>query len=54
MKIAVIGSGLMGSALGKAWAQREHQIFFTYSRDSSKLVMERRLLLRRMQSPRQM
>jgi 8-hydroxy-5-deazaflavin:NADPH oxidoreductase len=37
MKIAIIGSGLMGSALGKAWAQSEHQIFFTYSRDNAKL-----------------
>ena len=37
MKIGVIGSGLMGSALGSVWAQRGHQVTFSYSRDQQKL-----------------
>lgn len=28
MKIGIIGSGNMGRALGNAWAQKDHQIFF--------------------------
>jgi 8-hydroxy-5-deazaflavin:NADPH oxidoreductase len=37
MKIGVIGTGNMGSGLGKIWAQNGHQIMFSYSRDRSKL-----------------
>lgn len=37
MQIGIIGSGHMGSALGYLWAQRGHQICFSYSRDSRKL-----------------
>ncbi len=37
MKICVIGSGLMGGALGTSWARSGHSITFTYSRDFAKL-----------------
>lgn len=37
MKIGIIGSGNMGSSLGKIWAERNHQVMFSYSRNSSKL-----------------
>ncbi|MDX2139964.1 MAG: NAD(P)-binding domain-containing protein [Chloroflexota bacterium] len=37
MKIGVIGSGLMGSALGTSWAHAGHQVLFSYSRDRRKL-----------------
>jgi 8-hydroxy-5-deazaflavin:NADPH oxidoreductase len=37
MKIGIIGTGNMGSGLGKIWAQNGHQIMFSYSRDRSKL-----------------
>lgn len=37
MKIGIIGSGNMGSALGKLWAQQGHQVMFSYSRDRTKL-----------------
>jgi predicted dinucleotide-binding enzyme len=37
MRIGIIGSGSMGSALGKLWAQQGHRVMFSYSRDRSKL-----------------
>jgi len=37
MLIAILGSGLMGSALGTAWARAGHSVAFTYSRDWNKL-----------------
>lgn len=37
MKIGIIGSGNMGSALGKIWAQQGNQVMFSYSRDRAKL-----------------
>lgn len=37
MNIAVIGSGNMGSGLGKIWAEKGHRIFFSFSRDIEKL-----------------
>lgn len=37
MNIGIIGSGSMGSALGKIWAKNGHQVLFSYSRDPQKL-----------------
>lgn len=37
MKIGIIGSGNMGSALGKLWAQKGHTVIFSYSRKQDKL-----------------
>src|SRR5579871_3012872 len=37
MKLGILGSVLMGSALGLAWARAGHQILFSYSRDPGKL-----------------
>jgi predicted dinucleotide-binding enzyme len=37
MRIGIIGSGNMGSAIGKLWAQQGHQVMFSYSRDRTKL-----------------
>jgi 8-hydroxy-5-deazaflavin:NADPH oxidoreductase len=37
MKIGIIGSGNMGSGLGKLWANQGHQVMFSYSRDRAKL-----------------
>lgn len=37
MKIGIIGSGNMGAALGKKWAEHNHQVKFSYSTDSEKL-----------------
>lgn len=37
MNIGIIGSGNMGSSLGKIWAERGHQVMFSYSRNSSRL-----------------
>ena len=37
MQIAILGSGLMGSALGAVWARAGHAIAFSYSRDRAKL-----------------
>jgi 8-hydroxy-5-deazaflavin:NADPH oxidoreductase len=39
MKIGIIGSGAMGSALGKVWANAGHDILLSYSRDASRLEM---------------
>jgi 8-hydroxy-5-deazaflavin:NADPH oxidoreductase len=37
MDIAIVGSGTMGSGLGKIWAQRGHRVTFSFSRDMQKL-----------------
>ncbi|MDP2158437.1 MAG: NADPH-dependent F420 reductase [Nitrospirota bacterium] len=37
MKIGVIGSGNMGSGLGKIWAMKGHSVIFSYSRSQEKL-----------------
>ena len=37
MNIGIIGSGKMGSGLGAIWAQRGHDVFFSFSRDRAKL-----------------
>jgi predicted dinucleotide-binding enzyme len=37
MNIGIIGSGLMGSALGTSWAHAGHIVRFSYSRDRRKL-----------------
>lgn len=37
MKIGILGSGLMGSKLGKLWASAGHEVMFSYSRNEQKL-----------------
>jgi hypothetical protein len=37
MNIGIIGTGNMGSGLGKIWAQKGHKLMFSYSRDPVKL-----------------
>lgn len=37
MKIGILGTGNMGSALGKIWAQQGHKVIFSYSRSPEKL-----------------
>jgi 8-hydroxy-5-deazaflavin:NADPH oxidoreductase len=37
MKIAIVGSGNMGAALGTIWAKNGHQVMFSYSKDANKL-----------------
>lgn len=37
MNIGIIGSGEMGSGLGKLWASKGHNVFFSFSRDPGKL-----------------
>lgn len=37
MKIGILGSGLMGSKLGRLWAACGHEVTFAYSRSASKL-----------------
>jgi len=37
MKIAVIGSGKMGSGLGRIWAEKGHHVIFSFSRSQEKL-----------------
>lgn len=37
MKIGIIGSGLMGSQLGRLWAASGHAVTFSYSRSAQKL-----------------
>ena len=37
MNIGIIGSGSMGSALGKIWANKGHKVLFSYSRDQENL-----------------
>jgi hypothetical protein len=38
MKIAILGSGLMGAALGRVWAQAGHAVTFSYARSADKLA----------------
>jgi predicted dinucleotide-binding enzyme len=37
MRIAILGSGNVGSGLGKIWARSGHQVIFSFSRDREKL-----------------
>jgi 8-hydroxy-5-deazaflavin:NADPH oxidoreductase len=37
MNISIIGTGNMGSSLGKIWAKNGHKLMFSYSRDVTKL-----------------
>ena len=37
MKIAIVGPGKLGSALGKLWARNGHEVLVTFSRDPAKL-----------------
>lgn len=37
MNIGIIGSGNMGSGLGKIWAAKGHEVIFSYSRSQEKL-----------------
>lgn len=37
MKIGILGSGLMGSQLGRLWARCGHDVTFSYSRNDEKL-----------------
>lgn len=37
MNIAIIGSGNVGSGLGKLWARRGHRVIFSFSRNAGKL-----------------
>lgn len=37
MNIGIIGSGRMGSGLGKIWARKGHNVCFSFSRDAEKL-----------------
>lgn len=37
MKIGIVGSGLMGAALGRIWAACGHEVTFSYARDRAKL-----------------
>jgi len=37
MNIGIIGSGKMGSGLGRIWAAKGHSVFFSFSRSSEKL-----------------
>lgn len=37
MKIGIIGSGNMGSGLGKIWAMKGHEVIFSFSRSQEKL-----------------
>jgi 8-hydroxy-5-deazaflavin:NADPH oxidoreductase len=38
MKIAIVGPGKLGSALGKLWADKGHEVAVTFSRDPAKLA----------------
>lgn len=38
MKIAILGSGLMGSKLGRLWAEAGHDVTFAYARSEAKLA----------------
>ena len=38
MNIGIIGSGHMGSGLGRIWAKKGHSVIFSYSRSSEKLT----------------
>lgn len=36
MKIGIVGSGEIGSTLGRLWAKAGHQLYYSFSRDSEK------------------
>jgi predicted dinucleotide-binding enzyme len=38
MKLGIIGAGNMGSALGKSWAEKGHEVKFSYSRNPEVLA----------------
>lgn len=38
MRIGIVGSGLMGGNLGRLWARAGHEVTFSYSRSSAKLM----------------
>lgn len=38
MNIAILGSGNVGSGLGKIWAKKGHNVVFSFSRDAGKLI----------------
>ncbi|WP_223306270.1 NADPH-dependent F420 reductase [Mameliella alba] len=38
MKIAILGSGLMGAVLGPVWARAGHAVTFRYARSADKLA----------------
>ncbi len=37
MNIGIIGSGNMGTSMGKAWAAKGHKVLFSFSQDAAKL-----------------
>ena len=37
LRVGVLGSGLMGAALGRLWAARGHAVAFSYARDPARL-----------------
>ena len=37
MKIGIIGSGYVGSTIGKLWAKAGHQVMFSFSRQPERL-----------------
>src|SRR5690349_14859566 len=37
MRVAVVGSGNIGSALAKIWVEAGHEVWLSYSRDPAKL-----------------
>ena len=39
MNIGIIGVGNVGSGLGRLWAQKDHKVIFSFSRDREKLKM---------------
>ena len=39
MKIAIVGPGKLGSALGKLWVKKGHDVTVTFSRDPAKLAV---------------
>src|SRR5438132_11010932 len=41
MRIGIIGSGKMGTGLGRLWAARGHYVMFSYSRTPAKLENRR-------------
>ncbi len=38
MNIAIIGPGKLGSALGKLWTRKDHEVFVTFSREPARLT----------------
>ena len=37
MKIGIVGTGFMGSGLGKLFARQGHEVLFSFSRDADKI-----------------